>query len=57
MNIEDIQSVEELVANLVEIVSCNGNVLINVGPTKTALLVTFKGPGAVMARKQFWIQR
>ena len=34
MNIEDIQSVEELVANLVEIVSCNGNVLINVGPTK-----------------------
>ena len=27
-------SIEELIAELVETVSCNGNVLINVGPTK-----------------------
>eukprot|EP00959_Pyramimonas_sp_CCMP1952_P388697 8144494-Pyramimonas_sp.AAC.1 len=28
----------------------------NVGPAKTALLVAFRGPGSVVARKQFWIE-
>ena len=34
MNIEDILSVEDIIGQIVETVSCNGNVLINVGPTK-----------------------
>jgi len=34
MNIEDIQSADKLIATLVEVVSKNGNVLLNVGPTK-----------------------
>eukprot|EP00959_Pyramimonas_sp_CCMP1952_P356694 7469514-Pyramimonas_sp.AAC.1 len=29
---------------------------INAGPTKSALMITFRGSGAVMARKQFWIE-
>ena len=34
INIENVLSIEELIATIAEIVSCNGNVLVNVGPTK-----------------------
>jgi len=34
IDIENVLSIEELVSNVAEVVSCNGNVLINVGPTK-----------------------
>ena len=39
INIGDILSVEQLVATVAEIVSCNGNVLINVGPTKEGTII------------------
>ena len=39
MALADILSPEELVANLVEIVSCGGNMLLNVGPTSEGRIV------------------
>lgn len=37
-NIEDYLSIEELISEVAETVSCNGNILINVGPTKDGVI-------------------
>ncbi|XP_026329132.1 putative alpha-L-fucosidase [Hyposmocoma kahamanoa] len=39
MTIADVLSIEELIENVVSTVSCGGNVLINVGPTKEGIIV------------------
>lgn len=39
MQLADVLSAEELVANLVQIVSCGGNLLLNVGPTSDGRIV------------------
>ncbi|XP_022692539.1 alpha-L-fucosidase-like [Varroa jacobsoni] len=38
MNISDVLSIDELVATLVQTVSCNGNLLVNVGPRKDGII-------------------
>ena len=39
IELEDILSTDELIATIAEVVSCNGNVLINVGPTKEGTII------------------
>ena len=37
--LEDYMSTEELIATISETVSCGGNILINIGPTKEGMIV------------------
>ena len=39
IRLEDIKEPHELIAELVSIVSCNGNMLINVGPTREGTII------------------
>ena len=34
IKLEDVLTIEEVINSLVETVSCGGNILINIGPTK-----------------------
>ena len=37
--LEDYMSIDELIATISETVSCGGNILINIGPTKEGMIV------------------
>ena len=39
IRLEDIKGIHELISELVSIVSCNGNILINVGPTREGTII------------------
>lgn len=39
MRLSDVHSMEQVVATIAEIVSCGGNLLINVGPTKDGVII------------------
>ena len=39
IRLEDIKDIHELIADVASIVSCNGNILINVGPTKEGTII------------------
>merc|ERR1719370_158605 len=39
IRLEDIKSIHELISELVSIISCNGNILINVGPTREGTII------------------
>ena len=39
IRLDDVKSIDELISNVVSIVSCNGNILINVGPTKEGTII------------------
>ena len=39
MNIADVKNIEDLIAEIVAVISCNGNALVNVGPTKEGTII------------------
>ncbi len=39
LDLEDVMGPEELVAKIVQTVSCGGNILVNVGPTKEGMII------------------
>ena len=39
IRLEDIKDIHELISDVASIVSCNGNILINVGPTKEGTII------------------